>query len=221
MGGGAIAGSAGMAGAGNAGSDGDFGGACFCAPAASAEGFGALTEMTCVYALGPLGGAGGPGAGSIFGRANARVAPSEGRADCATAGAFGIGGFRGATGVGKIGGVGAAYATGGGGTYASFGGAGGTGEVLAVARGSPVEGGGPVVLDVVLDVREGISGLNQPVNPVPAGSFPAMPDAGIDSSGCGFSGPNTAVKSPTVFREGSGGGDTAGVSDGRSPRNGP
>jgi hypothetical protein len=205
-----------MGGMGITGSAGDLGGACFSAPAASSAGFMGLTEIICVYALGPLGGGGGPGAGSMVGREKARVALSEGRVGGVTAGNFGIGGFRG-TGVGKIGGAGAAYDTGWGATKGSLGGAGRTGEGSAAARGSPVDGGA-----VVLEVREGISGLKNPVNPVPAGSFPAIPDAGRDGSGGGFSGPNMAVKSPTVFRGGSiCCEDTAGVSSGLSPRNGP
>src|ERR1700692_939560 len=94
-----MAGGGGMASGGIAGSEGDLGAACFCAPASPA-GFMALMEITCVYALGPLGCAGGPGAGSRFGRVKARVAPSDGRADGVIAGALGGGGFNG-SGVGK------------------------------------------------------------------------------------------------------------------------
>jgi len=215
MGGGAIAGSAGMDGAANAGGA-AFPGACFPEPAASPAGFMALTEITCVYALGPLGGGIGPAGGSITGRANARVAPSDGSADGAATGNFTIGGGGGVGGAGKIGSGGAAYEIGGG-ADGSFRGAGTTGVGSTTARGSPT-GGGPVVLDV----RDGISGVNHPVNPVPAGSFPAIPVAGGGSSGCGFNGPNIAVKSPTLFRGGSiGCEETAGVGDGLSPRNGP
>ena len=65
------------------------------------------------------------------------------------------------------------------------------------------------------------------MNPVPAGSFPAIPLLGGGSSccGCDFTEPNMAVKSPTFFFGGSWGRggeeDKAGTSDGRSPRNGP
>jgi hypothetical protein len=83
-----------------------------------------------------------------------------------------------------------------------------------------------VVLNGALEPLEGVSELNQPVNPVPAGSFPAIPfpaipEVGSGSSGCGFTEPNMAVKSPTVFRGGWDGGEMLGVSAGRSPRNGP
>jgi len=159
-----------MAGRGIAGSEGDLGAACFCAPASPA-GFMALTEITCVYALGPLGGAGGPGAGSMFGRAKARVAPSEGRADGVIAGAFGGAGFSG-SGVRKTICGGARYDTGCAGTEVSFGGSGRTGAGSTAARGRPLDGGG------ALEARKGISGVNNPVNPVPAGSFPAIPAAG-------------------------------------------
>jgi hypothetical protein len=159
----------------------------------------------------------------MVGRANARVAPSEGSedegiADGAAAGGFGCGGLRG-TGAGKMGGAGGATYGGGGGMKFSFAGGGTTGVASTVARGSPVDGGG----EVVLDVRERRPGLKKSVKPVPAGSFPAIPGAGGGSSGCGVGEPNTAVKSPTFFRGGSGWGmlEMAGVSNGRSPRNGP
>ena len=84
---------------------------------------------------------------------------------------------------------------GGGGAGGSLRGSGTTGEGSTTARGSPIGGGA-----VVLDIRDGISGVNHPVNPVPAGSFPAIPAAGGASSGCDFNGPNIAVKSPTFFR---------------------
>lgn len=215
-GGGAMAGREGIDGAANAGGA-AFPGACFPAPAASPAGFMALTEMTCVYALGPLGGGGGPGGGSITGRANARVAPSDGSEDDAATGNFTIGGGV-IGGVGKIvGAVGTYDIGGGGGAGDSLRGSGTTGAGSTTARGSPMGGGA-----VVLDIRDGISGVNHPVNPVPAGSFPAIPAAGGASSGCGFNGPNIAVKSPTFFRGVSiGGEDTAGVGDGLSPRNGP
>lgn len=102
----------------------------------------------------------------------------------------------------------------------SFGGSGKIGPESALARGSPAGAG-----VVVPEVREGASGVNHPVNPVPAGSFPAIPGLGGGSSGCGLTEPNMAVKSPTFFLGGScgreGDGDKAGISDGRSPRNGP
>ena len=47
----------------------------FCVPAEPASRF---MEMTCVYALGPLEGAGWRDEGSLTGRLNAFVAPSEG-----------------------------------------------------------------------------------------------------------------------------------------------
>jgi len=156
--------------------------------------------------------------GSLTEGENAWVAPPEARADGAAAGGFGSGGI-GGIGAGKIGGAGATYDTGGGGTISSFEGSGKIGPESPLARGRTVDGGA-----VVLEVREGASGVNHPVNPVPAGSFPAIPDAGRDASGTGFSGPNMAVKSPTVFRGGSiccEDEDTAGVSNGLSPRNGP
>ena len=181
------------------------------------------------------------------GSEKARVAPSEGKVEAA---AFGIGGL-GGVGAGEIGGAGATYEAGCGGANGSLRGSGNTGAGSA-DRGRP--DGGAVVLGVTLgnefgmvpgntlgmllggwfgivpngvpEVREGMSELNQPVNPVPAGSFPtipfpAIPDVGGGSSGCGFTAPNMAVKSPTVFRGGSGGGEMLGVSEGRSPRNGP
>jgi hypothetical protein len=178
----------------------------------------AFKEMTCVYALGPLGGGGGPAGGSITGRANARVAPSDGSEDGAATGNFTIGGGGGVIGgVGKIGGAGATYDIGGGGgAGGSSRGSGTTDAGSTTARGSPIGGA------VVLDIRDGISGVNHPVKPVPADSLPAIPAAGGGSSGCGFNGPNIAVKSPTFFRGGSiGCEDTEGVGDGLSPRNGP
>ena len=57
---------------------------------------------------------------------------------------------------------------------------------------------------------------------MPADSFPATPGAGKDCSFSGFTAPNIAVKSPTVFRGGSiFWGESAGISDGASPWNGP
>ena len=106
IGGGAMAGRDGMDGAANAGGA-AFPGACVPEPAASPAGFVALTEITCVYALGPLGGGTGPAGGSITGRANARVALSDGSADGAGMGNFTRGGG-GVGGAGKIGGGGAA-----------------------------------------------------------------------------------------------------------------
>jgi len=148
------------------------------------------------------------------------VAPPGARADGVAAGGFGTGGI-GGSGAGKIGGAGATYDTGGGGTVGSFEGSGKIGPESPLARGNPVDGG-----TVVLEVREGASGVNHPVNPVPAGSFPAIPLLGGGSSGCCFTEPNIAVKSPTFFRGGSCGKDgededKTGTSDGRSPRNGP
>lgn len=148
------------------------------------------------------------------------MAPPGARADGVAAGGFGTGGI-GGSGAGKIGGAGATYDTGGGGTVGSFEGSGKIGPESPLARGNPVDGG-----TVVLEVREGASGVNHPVNPVPAGSFPAIPLLGGGSSGCCFTEPNIAVKSPTFFRGGSCGKDgededKTGTSDGRSPRNGP
>jgi hypothetical protein len=238
-GGGAIAGT-GMDGMANAGVPAAPAGA-LDAAAASPAGLGALTEMSRVYSPGPLGAARGVGAASsAAGRANAPVAPSEGRVDA--------GGFDG-VGVGKIGGAGATFAAGLGATNGSFSGTGagktgagktgegntGAGELgagklgvekfgtggpgegkpaagSATARGSPADDG-----VVVLDIR---SALNHPVNE-PAGSFPASPGAGKGSSCCGFAEPNTEVKSPTVFCGACCRGVTFGISDGASPRNGP
>jgi hypothetical protein len=107
IGGGAIAGSAGIEGVGKPGDAGEFGEAGFEEPAW----LGGLTEIICVYALGPLGGAGWLGTGSAAGRLNALVAPSGEKA----AGGFSIFGFGnvgfgniefGNVGLGKIGGAG-------------------------------------------------------------------------------------------------------------------
>ena len=176
----------------------------------------AFTEITCVYALGPIGAGGGEAGVSKLGRAKARVAPSEAIADGICDGGFGKGGLRG-IGVGKAGGAGATDDTGGGRTIGSFG-RGGASGIDSAARGKPRGVGGAVVLE---EVCEEASGLNHPVNPVPAGSFPAIPGAGDGSSASGFIGPKIAVKSPTVFRGRSCGEEIAGVSNGRSPRNGP
>lgn len=195
-GGGASFGRGGIGGGVNVGGVIDLG-ASFSAAAASPAGFGGLTEMICVYALGPLGGGGGAGGASLLpGREKARVASSEGKAE---AGEFGIGGLRG-VGAGKIGGAGATYDAGCDGAKGSRRGSGNT-VAGSAARGSP-DGGAVglgvmlgnefgrvlgmllgVVLNGVLEVREGMSELNQPVNPVPAGSFPAIPEVGRGSSG--------------------------------------
>jgi hypothetical protein len=209
-----------MEAAGNVGAAGEFGEACFCAPAGPAEG---LTEMTCVYGLGPLGGAGWAGMGSLAGRLNAFVAPAEAEGVGATTGGFSIARF-GSGRVGKIGGVGTeaigvgtTYDAGCGGTKGSFAGAGKTDASSITDRCNSLGGAAAAVPDV----RDTIFGvLNHPVNPAPGGSLPAAPAAGKGSSGRG--GLNIAVKSPTVFRGGSiCCGDMAGISDGPSTRNGP
>lgn len=215
------------------------------APAASPAGLGALTEMICVYSLGPLGAASGAGAtGSLAMRANAPVAPSEGRPDAAGLKGVGFGNVGAATFAAALTGpkgsfIGTGTGTGAGKTGAGktgtektgaggfgventgaegFGAEGpGAGKPAAgstAARGSPDDGG-----VVVLDIRED-SALNHPVNE-PAGSLPAIPGAGGGSAGCGFAEPNTEVKSPTVFCGASCRGVTVGTSDGVSPRNGP
>lgn len=123
----------------------------------------------------------------------------------------------GSGGTGKIGGAGGIYEAGCSGTRGSLVGAGNREESSERGGGNLFEDGGTAVPEV----RDATSGLlNHPVNPVPAGSFPARPGAGEGSSVKGEL--NIAVKSPTVFRgESIGGADTAGVSDGPSARKGP
>lgn len=164
------------------------------------------------------------------------MAPSEGEAEGVTVGRLGMGklgmGGIGGVGAGKIGGAGGTYEIGGGGTNdclggsgleeSGLGGSGKNGAESTAGRGRPE--GGIIGLEGALEIREGVSalGLNHPVNPVPADSFPAIPLVGRGSSGCwGLTAPNMAVKSPTVFRVSSGGGEIWGVSEGRSPRKGP
>jgi len=214
-GGGAITGTGGMINAGDGGGVVALDAASFCPPAVFVEALRGFTEMICVYALGSLGTSGWLATGSMTGLAKERVAPSEGRAaDLPPAGDWNTG-FD-IAGVLRMGG--STLDTGGSGTNGSIDGGKAVVESTA-AGGSPVDAGGGTV---VLDVRNGISGLNHPVKPEPAGSFPAIPDMERGSSGCDFTAPNTAVKSPTVFRGGStGGADMAGISDGLSPRNGP
>lgn len=226
IGGGAIAGTDGIDGEGKP-SAGELGAACFAAPRGLT---GCLREMTCVYALGPLGVTGWLGGGSLAGRLNALVAPSEAEPARGVPGGFSIAGL-GGCGVGKAGGggggntgvgtemtgVGATYGTGCGGAKGSFGAAGKTGGSSKTDRGNPLVGGVPLVPGV-RDARFGL--LNHPVNPVPGDSFPATPDAGNGSSRRG--GLNIAVNSPTFFRGGSiCCGDPDGVCGGPSTRNGP
>lgn len=226
FGGGATAGTDGIEGAGKPGAD-EFGATCFCVPAGPT---GRLREMTWVYGLGPLGGAGWLTEASLVGRLKTLVAPSDTEPVRGITGGFsiaGLGGCRvgkaGGGGGGKTGvgietiGVGGTYGTGCGGTKVSFGGAGKAGGSSKTDCVNPLEGGAPAVLDV-RDARFGL--LNHPVKPVPGGSFPATPAAGNGSSGRG--GLNIAVNSPTFFRGGSiCCGDPDGVSCGPSTRNGP
>ena len=220
IGGGAIAGSAGIEGVGKPGDAGEFGEAGFDEPAGPAG----LAEIICVYAPGLLGGADWLGAGSAAGRLNAFVAPSGAKA----AGGFSIFGF-GNVGFGKIGGAGtettgragATYDAGCGGWSGWEGaigpfGAGKTDKSSATDRSNALGGATGVP-----DVRDTIFGLlNHPVNPEPAGSFPATPCAGGGASASGRL--NIAVKSPTDLRGGSAVcGDATGVSEGPSTRNGP
>ena len=100
MGGGAIAETVGIGTEGN-GVAPELGIPSFCAPA---EPTGRFMEMTCVYGLGLLEGAGWKGAGSLTGRLNAFVAPSEGVTFGAT-GCFSSKGF-GSGGIEKTGGAG-------------------------------------------------------------------------------------------------------------------
>jgi hypothetical protein len=96
IGGGAIAGIEGVDGAGKP-SPREFGAACLSTTAGSA---GRLTEMTCVYALGSLAGAGWLGGVSPTRRLNAFVAPSEAEPACGIMAGLSI------TGVGNGGGGG-------------------------------------------------------------------------------------------------------------------
>lgn len=219
IGGGAIAGMDGREAAGNVG--GEFGEPSLCAPAGPP---GRLREITCVYGLGPLGGAGWLGTTSLTGRLKACVAPSEGETDDGTTGCISIAGFGsggavkiGGVGSGTIGGVGVTCDAGCGGTNGSGGGEAKAAESSVTGGCNPPEGGAPAVPDV----RDTILGLlNHPVNPEPAGSLPATPAAGEGSSASGEL--NIAVNSPTLFRGGSiCCGDVAGTSDGPSTRNGP
>jgi len=180
-------------------------------------------------------------------RANAPVAPSEGRPDAAGLKGVGFGNVGAATFAaglsgpkGSLIGTGTgAGKTGAGKTGTEKTGAGGFGVENTGAEGFGAEGpgagkpgagkpaagstaarGSPTAGGVVvLDIRED-SALNHPVNE-PAGSLPAIPGAGGGSAGCGFAEPNTEVKSPTVFCGASCRGVTVGTSDGVSPRNGP
>jgi hypothetical protein len=192
-------GTAAMDGAGSAGGSAELAGVISSASAGSAAGPAFFKEMICVYALGPLGIGGGAGVGLLTGDENAPVAPSEGRVDGPTTGDRGIGGF-GDGGVGKTCGVAKTW---------------GAGKICGAGK---IGGVGALVLEF----RDEISALKKPVNPVPAASFPATPEAGGDCSCAGFTAPNIAVKSPTVFRGGSiFWEESAGISDGASPWNGP
>jgi hypothetical protein len=191
----------------------------FCAPAEPA---GRFMEMTCVYALGPLEGAGWMGEGSLTGRLSAFVAPSEGvtfgATGCFSITGFGRGGIEkaGGAGSGTMGGVGVTYDAGCGGTKGSCTGEGKADELSVIGRGSPPDGGAPAMPEV----RDSMLGLlSHPVNPAPGDSLPATPASGDGSSRRGEL--NIAVNSPTDFRGGSTGSrDMAGIFDGPSTRNG-
>jgi hypothetical protein len=152
-------GSSGMDGGGNAGGSPELAGVISSASAESAAGPAFFKEMICVYALGPLGIGGAAGAGLLTGDENAKVAPSEGRVDGPTTGGDCIGGF-GDGGAGKTWGAGKTC---------------GVGKTCGAGR---IGGVGALVLEF----REAMSALKKPVNPVPADSFPATPEAGKGSS---------------------------------------
>ena len=90
---------------------------------------------------------------------NAKVAPSEGGVDGGITGDDDIGGF----------GDGGAGKTCGGGKTCGVGKTCGAGTIGGVGA-------------LVLEFREAMSALKKPVNPVPADSFPATPEAGKGSS---------------------------------------
>ena len=158
IGGGAIAGGGGMTGGGNADIPGVFAGVWLGDPGPP-ERLGGLTEMICVYGLGPLGTAGSLRMGALAeGVEKAPVAPSGADATGVAAGGFGATGMGG----GNVENTGAAGATGGAAILGSLIGADGVDGASLMARGSPTGGGGAAGAGFCERISES---PNTPVNP--------------------------------------------------------